>query len=78
MSRINPNRRKFLKFLGVSTAGALGASILSPIIRTSGGLKTGHLTINTSYKNLEMLLLETGKDYLPRDLYEATLQEINK
>jgi len=71
------SRRKCLKWLGVGAVSAIGALMVTPILRQNPLQGKRATDEQTQFKTLEQLLLDTGKEFLPKDLYHATLHSIS-
>ena len=69
------SRRQVLKFIGIGTFSTVTSIFFNKFLHHNPSTLAS--TPNTSTIDLEKLLLETGKEHLPRSLYEATLLEID-
>ena len=70
------SRRRVLNLIGIGTVSTITGIFFNKFLHHNPPTLASTPTKSTI--DLEKLLLETGKDHLPRSLYEAALQEIDQ
>ncbi|WNZ44093.1 hypothetical protein Q2T42_19885 [Leptolyngbya boryana CZ1] len=72
------SRRRVLKFIGIGTVSAVSSLLFNKYLDNKSSTSSPpHIAPDTSTLALEKLLLETGKEHLPQELYETTLRHLD-